>query len=160
MTVGSHELDIVPVTLRRAQAFVAEHHRHNSAPRGHKFSIGLARGDELVGVLICGRPIARSFDDGFTIEVARTCLIDGVGNGNSMLYGAAWKAARAMGYRRIITYTQQGESGSSLRAAGYRVIAERPARASWAESSVKLRDIRDPVGSGGFARTLWDKTAE
>jgi len=73
-----------------------------------------------------------------------------------MLYGAAWRAAKALGYRRLITYTQAGESGSSLRAAGWRVVAEREARASWAQSSVALRHLRDPEGMGGVQRSLWE----
>jgi hypothetical protein len=72
-----------------------------------------------------------------------------------MLYAAARRAAAAMGYVRVITYTQEGESGASLRAAGYRVDAVLLARGSWAESSAALRDIRDPNGSGGIARTRW-----
>lgn len=103
-----------------------------------------------------GRPVARHYDDGWTAEVNRSCVLDGVPNANSMLYGAAWRAAKAMGYRRLITYTQDGESGASLRGAGWRVVAERKARKSWAESSVALRDSRDPVGSGGVQRTLWE----
>ena len=61
-----------------------------------------------------------------------------------------------MGYRRIITYTQEGESGASLKAAGYRKIRVLPARGSWAASSVALRSLRDPVGAGGVERALWE----
>jgi hypothetical protein len=102
-----------------------------------------------------GRPIARAFDDGRTLEVNRTAT-DGTPNANSALYGAAWRAAKALGYLRLITYTQAGESGASLRGAGWRVIAERPARASWSASSVTLRHLRHPVGAGGVERTLWE----
>jgi hypothetical protein len=150
-------MNLVPVTFREAAAFVTRHHRHNKAPRGMKFCIGLERDGELVGVAVVGRPIARHLDDGFTAEVNRTCVLDDVPNGNSMLYGAAWRAARALGYRRLITYTQASESGVSLRAAGWRLIAERAARKSWAESSVLLRGIRDPVGNGNIQRTLWEQ---
>lgn len=149
-------LTIVPLTFRQASAFVAEHHRHNSPPRGHKFSIGLRdETGKLRGVAMVGRPVARHFDDGYTAEVNRTCT-DGCHNANSALYGAAWRAVKAMGYRRLITYTQADESGVSLRAAGWRVVAERPARKSWADSSVLMHDLRDPVGSGGVDRTLWE----
>jgi hypothetical protein len=48
----------------------------------------------------------------------------GVRNANSMLLGAAWRAARAMGYRTLTTYTQHGESGASLRAVGFTRVAE------------------------------------
>lgn len=109
----------------------------------------------MVGVATAGRPIARHFDDGLTLEVNRTCT-DGTRNVNSLLYGAIWRAAKAMGYRRCITYTQADESGASLRAAGWVRVKELPPRAGWAESSQKLRDKRDPVGNGGVARVLWE----
>lgn len=72
-----------------------------------------------------------------------------------MLYGATWRAAKAMGYLRAYTYTQHDESGASLRAAGWVRDAELEARGSWAESSVALRELRDPKGSGGVARVRW-----
>lgn len=151
-------LEIVPITFRAACAFVAHLHRHNKPPVGHKFSIGLNLGHCLVGVAMAGRPVARSFDDGFTLEVNRTCT-DGTPNANSMLYGAVWRCAKAMGYRRAITYTQAAETGASLRAAGWRKVKDLPARASWAQSSVKLRAMRDIIGNGGVDRVLWEITS-
>lgn len=152
-------MHIVPVTFRTACEFVAKYHRHNAPPRGHKFSIGLADGIVLIGVAMAGRPIARHFDNGTTIEVNRTCT-DGTRNANSMLYGAVWRAAKAMGYLRAITYTQANETGASLRAAGWRRVKELPPRAGWAASSVKLRAKRNPIGTGHIARVLWEITAE
>lgn len=152
-------LTIVPVTFRAACAFVAEHHRHNKPPRGHKFSIGVCDDEgRLRGVAMVGRPVARSFDDGLTAEVNRTCT-DGCPNANSALYGASWRIASAMGYRRMVTYTQAEESGSSLTAAGWVKLRDLPARKSWVDSSIALRAIRDPVGNGGVERALWEKTA-
>lgn len=148
-------LEVVPITFRAACAFVDQHHRHNKAPRGHKFSIAIERDGELVGVVMVGRPIARAYDTGRVAEVNRTCVIDGVPNANSMLYGAAWRASKAMGYQSVITYTQHDESGASLRAAGWVSLANRRARKSWAESSVAQRELRDPVGNGGIDRVLW-----
>ena len=148
-------LEIVPVTFREACRFIAAHHRHHKPPRGMKFCLGIAADGELVGVATVGRPVARHLDDGRTLEVNRTAT-DGTRNSNSMLYGAAWRAAKAMGYRRLITYTQAGESGASLRAAGYQVIAELNPRGSWSESSVKLRHLRSDEGTGGVQRTLWE----
>lgn len=146
---------IVPITFRRACDFVRQLHRHNKPPAGHKFSIGLEVDGMLVGVAMSGRPIARHYDDGLTIEVNRTCT-DGTRNANSMLYGAIRRAAWGMGYRRIITYTQADESGASLRAAGFKAIKMLPARSGWASSSVKMKDKRDPVGNGGVDRVLWE----
>lgn len=149
---------IVPITFKDACAFVALAHRHNKPPVGHKFSIGLNDADgALVGVAMCGRPIARFFDDGFCLEINRTCT-DGTKNANSMLYGACRTIAKGMGYRRVITYTQADESGASLRAAGFVRVREILPRASWADSSGNhpMRIKRDPVGNGGVARVLWE----
>lgn len=143
-------LRVVPVTFADACSFVAAHHRHHKPPVGHKFSLGVAVGDVLVGVAMIGRPVARHYDDGLTLEVNRTAT-DGTPNANSMLYGAAWRAAKALGYGRLVTYTQAGESGSSLRAAGWRVIGERPSRRGWWTPSRPRVDRNANV-----ARTLWD----
>jgi hypothetical protein len=151
-------LEVVPVTFRQACAFVAEYHRHHKPPRGHKFSIGIVdESGQLRGVAMVGRPVARAYDDGLTAEVNRTCT-DGCPNANSALYSAAWRTAKGMGYRRLITYTQQGESGSSLRGAGWRVLGERKSRGSWAESTAdeRLKAMRDVVGNGGVQRALWE----
>ncbi|HET7177369.1 MAG TPA: XF1762 family protein [Solirubrobacterales bacterium] len=115
----------MPTTLREANAFVERFHRHSGPARGHKFSVGAALGEELVGVAIAGRPIARHRDDGSTIEVLRVCVAAAAPrNTCSLLYGACWRAARAMGYRQAITYTLRTESGASLRASGFKVIGE------------------------------------
>nr|WP_236652145.1 XF1762 family protein [Streptacidiphilus neutrinimicus] len=98
-----------------------------------------------------GRPVARHLDDGQTLEVTRTCS-DGVRNANSLLLGAAWRAARALGYTRLVTYTQAEESGASLRAAGWRVVARRPPRPGWHTPSRP----REVSGSEHVARTLWE----
>jgi hypothetical protein len=145
-------LRIVPVRFQDACGFIALWHRHHQPPIGHKFSLGVAdEKDVLRGVAIVGRPVARYLDNGLTLEVTRTAT-DGTANANSILYGAAWRAAKALGYRRLITYTQQGESGASLRAAGWRVIAERPARSGWTTPSRP----RTPTGTEGIPRTLWE----
>ncbi|MGK3496990.1 XF1762 family protein [Citrobacter youngae] len=150
-------MEIVPITFKQACCFVQQLHRHNKPPAGHKFSIGLEANGMLVGVAMAGRPISRHFDDGLTLEVNRACT-DGTRNANSMLYGAVRRTAWGMGYRRVITYTQAGESGASLCAAGFVRVKELPARKGWAASSVVLRDKRDPVGNGGVERVLWEVT--
>ena len=151
------KLHVVPVTLREARDFIAQHHRHNKPPRGWKFGIGLKMGADLVGVATAGRPVARHYDDGLTLEVNRTCT-NGTPNSNSMLYGAVWRAAKAMGYKRCITYTQADETGASLRAVGWVKLKELDPRGSWgaATKDERLRAMRDPVGNGGVARVLWE----
>ena len=150
---------IIPLTWRQACAFVDQHHRHHAGTTGCKWAVGVVGDDgTLHGVALCGRPVSRHMDDGLTVEVNRTCT-DGHPNANSALYGACWRIAAAMGYRRIVTYTQEGETGASLKAAGYRKVRDLPARGSWAASSVALRSLRDPVGAGGVERALWERAS-
>lgn len=145
-------LRTVPVTFRDACGFVTMWHRHHTPPVGCKFCIGVADGDNVLrGVAIVGRPVARMLDNGLTLEVTRTAT-DGTTNANSLLYGAAWRATKALGYRRLVTYTQEGETGASLRAVGWRVIAERPARPGWTCPSRP----RNSTGAEGIPRTLWE----
>ena len=116
-------LEIVPISLAEANQYVSEHHRHHKPVVGHKFSVGCTDGENIVGVAIVGRPVARYLDDGWTLEVNRLCT-DGTRNACSMLYAAAWRAARAMGYRKIITYILDTEPGTSLRAAGWKCVGD------------------------------------
>ena len=150
-------LTVTPMDLSEANAFVEEHHRHNSPVPGAKYALAVSDESGAVrGVAIVGIPKARMLCDGWTLEVNRTCT-DGADNANSMLYGAAWRAAKAMGYRRLVTYTQQAESGASLRAAGWVKTRDLKPRKSWAESSTGARrDACDPVGTGGVARSFWE----
>ena len=115
---------ICPLTLKEANEFVRLVHRHHKPTVGGKFAIGVTDDDGTIhGVAIAGRPVSRHLDDGWTIEVNRVAT-DGTRNVCSMLYGAAWRAARAMGYRRAVTYTLPVEGGASLRASGWRLIGE------------------------------------
>lgn len=127
--VMSGSLSIVPVTITDACEFVAQHHRHSHVPRGGLFAVGCAQGGEIVGVAIVGRPVARLLQDGWTVEITRCCT-DGSRNACSMLCGACRRAAIALGYKRIVTYTLKNEGGASLRAAGFSVIADVRGR-SW-----------------------------
>jgi len=113
----------VPLTLREANAYVVRYHRHHGPARGCRFCLGAAVGEQIVGVAIVGRPVARRLDDGFTVEVLRLAS-DGTPNACSFLYGAARRAAFALGYRRCVTYILDSELGTSLRAAGYRLVGE------------------------------------
>lgn len=116
-------LDIVPITLAESNQFVLEHHRHHKPVVGHKFSIGCSDGHKIVGVAIVGRPVSRYLDDGWTLEVTRCCT-DGTRNACSMLYGAAWRAARSLGYRKVITYILDTETGASVKAANYHCVGQ------------------------------------
>lgn len=116
-------LEIVPISLKDAFMFVDNHHRHHAAPRFGLFAVAVAASGEICGVAIVGRPVARMLCDGWTAEVVRLAT-DGHRNACSKLYSAAWRAARAMGYRRLVTYTLQSEPGESLRGAGWRCVGE------------------------------------
>lgn len=118
-------LEICPMPLDEAYAFIAVHHRHHGPPQGAKFAIGcmdLKQGC-IAGVAVVGRPVARLLQNDWTLEVTRTCSAGGF-NVNSFLYGACWRAARALGYKKLITYTLQEESGASLRGAGWKCLGE------------------------------------
>lgn len=117
------DLKLIPITLAEANMFVKQHHRHHKPVVWHKFSIGVSDGEKVVGVAIVGRPVSRYLDDGWTLEVTRCCT-DGTKNACSMLYGAAWRAAKAMGYKKIVTYILESENGSSLKASGYKCIGQ------------------------------------
>lgn len=116
-------LEAQPIGLKEASAFISRLHRHHVPPRGWKFGIGANDGEKLVGVVTVGRPVARHNDDGWTAEVNRLCT-DGTKNAPSFLYAAAWRACRAMGYRRLITYILKEEPGTTLRAAGWKCLGE------------------------------------
>src|SRR5882672_7752854 len=94
-------LQVVPVTFAEANAFVTQHHRHHKKMPGAKFVLAVANVGVICGVAIVGRPVARSYDDGWTLEVNRAAT-DGTPNANSALYGATARVAMALGYRRLI----------------------------------------------------------
>jgi|TARA_R100000458_G_C8215907_1_gene201877 hypothetical protein len=120
-------LMVTPINLDEANAFVEQHHRHHKPVPGAKFCVAVSQEDEVKGVAIVGRPVSRVLDDGWTLEVNRCCT-DGTRNACSMLYATAWKAAKAMGYTSLITYTLESEGGSSLRGAGWRCVGKATTR--------------------------------
>lgn len=129
-------LVVRPITLRAANAFVEQHHRHHKPARGCIFCVSVWLDDELRGVAIVGRPLARMLQDGLTCEVLRVCT-DGTRNACSKLYATVAKAARSLGYERVITYTLPEEGGASLRAAGWTLEAD------WAGGGTWSRDGRE-----------------
>ena len=146
------KLSLAPLSFEDAAEFVRLHHRHHTPPAGHKFSIGAVAGDELVGVVIVGRPVARRRDDGRTLEVTRLCT-NGHRNACSFLYGAAARAAFALGYSRIGTYVLKSEPGTTLKAAGWKLIGETPGR-SWSVPS-RPRADKHPIEP----KLLWEYAA-
>lgn len=116
-------LTVRPITFKTASEYINKKHRHHGATVGCKFCIAAYNGEQLVGVAVCGRPVSRHWDNGVTCEINRVCT-DGTPNACSILYGAACRTARGMGYKRIVTYTLQSENGASLKASGFRYDGE------------------------------------
>ena len=145
-------LELTPVSLADANAFIAQHHRHHKPVTGHKFSIGCTLDGRLVGVAIVGRPVSRHLDNGLTLEVNRLCT-DGAKNACSMLYAAAWRAARAIGYKKIITYILDTESGSSLKAAGWKCAGLAGGK-RWTGKRRPAADLYPPQMKYRFERSI------
>ena len=133
----------VPISLVEANEFIRRTHRHHSPVIGHKFSIGAVAQNELVGVSVCGRPVARKCDHLTVLEVTRVAT-NGYRNACSFLYGKCANAAKAMGYEKIQTYTLESEMGSSLRAAGFLPAAVSPG-GSWNGGNRTGRNDSQPL---------------
>jgi hypothetical protein len=137
----------VPLSLAQANLFIDRHHRHHKPLRFHKYSIGAAEYGKLVGVCIVNRPVNLRMDDGLTLEVARLCT-DGTSNACSFLLSRAARAAAALGYERIQTYTLADESvnsyGGSLRAAGW-LFSHASKGGTWNNRS-RQRTDKHPTG--------------
>jgi hypothetical protein len=146
--------NLQPLSQKEAIAFVNEFHRHNGAPRGDVFRIGLNDSQNVIGLVMVGRPVARHNDDGYTLEVLRCCVLDGHKNACSKLYAAAWRCARNLGYTKLITYTLISETGTSLVAAGWRIIGQTQARPNgWnTPSRPRVKLDRYPTEQ----KTLWE----
>lgn len=160
---------VAPVTLAVANEFVGRLHRHSKPVVGHRFSVGveaktrLLDGPEwvLVGVAIIGRPVAPRLDDGRAAEITRVCT-DGTKNASSMLYGAARRACKALGYGPVYTYTLPEEGGTSLRAAGFVLDKEDaggPAATWHNRAGRKVEPIGDDL-FGGKWRWVAGRSAE
>lgn len=126
----TNTLEVTTIGFSEAAAFVKKYHRHCKPPIGHKFSLACYHNGNLCGVAICGRPVSRHYDNGDTIEITRLCT-NGVRNACSKLYGAACRYARKVGYKKVITYTLESETGSSLRAANFTLDAEKVGGLQW-----------------------------
>lgn len=147
-------LILTPINLDEANAFIVLHHRHHKPVPGSKFALAASAADKVVGVAIVGRPVARMSDDGWTLEVNRCCT-DGTRNACSFLYGAAWKAAKALGYRRLVTYTLPDEGGASLRGAGWKLLGLRGG-GNW---NVPSRPRIDTAEALRGQKLLWEASA-
>ena len=116
-------LEIRPISISAANAYVEQYHRHHGKKVGCRFAVGVFDGGELHGVAICSNPVARRSDDGLTLEVSRLCT-DGTYNACSILYGACARIAKEMGFKKIQTYILASENGTSLKASGWQCEGE------------------------------------
>ena len=130
-------IELRPLTLKAAREWVAERHSHHTAPVGHLWSIGAYVDDALVGCVVVSRPVAPALQEQGCLEVTRLCT-DGYPNAASRLLGAAWGAAKAMGCRRLVSYTRDDEGGTSYRAAGWLAVATTKGR-EWTSGNKEAR---------------------
>lgn len=145
-------LELQPISFKEACRFVNRYHKHHRPPMGWKFGIAVNDGERVVGVIITSRPVARHLDDGYTLEVTRCCTDGSTKNAASKLYAAAWRAARSMGYRRMISYTLEEEKGTSLIAAGYKLLYTTK-KNNWNRPNIgRLRVDKHPTGQ----KKLWE----
>ena len=148
-------MPVVPLNITEANQFVLSFHRHNKPTVGGKFALGVAFDSELVGVAIVGRPICRHLDKDGTAEVLRTCTNNKAPKGAvSKLYAACWRAWRAMGGQKIITYTLKSESGASLRGAGWAVVYESKTNNNPWNSKTRQREWQPVFGQ---LKLRWEK---
>ena len=146
---------VVPMSLREANDFVEQFHRHNKRTQcdGGKFAIGASTGDELLGVAIVGRPIARLLQDSVTAEVTRLCVKPGPPPRNnvcSFLYARCWRIWQGMGGLRMVTYTLPAEGGASLRGAGWKLIGTSKGRPEGWIHSGQARQWQPIYGQAKF----------
>ena len=144
-------MDLVPISLKDANAFVEGLHRHHKKVQGHKFSLAARKDAKIIGVCIVGRPVARGLDNGLRLEITRLCT-DGSKNACSFLYGAAARAAWALGYEAIGTYILASENGASLKASGFKFVHNVKGR-SWTCPSRPRTDKHPTVD-----KQLWEKS--
>ena len=123
-------MEVKPITLREANAYVEAFHRYHGPTVGHKWSLAAYKDGRLCGVAVVGRPTGRYLDDGHTLEVTRLCT-DGTRNACSVLYAACARRAKLEGYEKIVTFILQSEPGTSLKAAGWTLESAKAGKPKW-----------------------------
>tara|TARA_R100000455_G_C6153525_1_gene41717 strand:- start:20 stop:484 length:465 start_codon:yes stop_codon:yes gene_type:complete len=149
----------IPLTLKKANDFVTEHHRHSKRCRGHKFSIGANYEGDMIGVAMCGRPLSRRLDEQFTLEVLRVCIKEPIiKNACSFLYGRCARIWREMGGKKILTYTLEHESGSSMKAVGWKRFETQDHFKKGKYKGWKTRDKREAQSFNSSVMYRWEMT--
>ncbi|RKN09652.1 XF1762 family protein [Streptomyces radicis] len=147
------KLHLRPLTLKQANQLVAELHRHHKPVVTHRFSIGLYDENGVMhGAVIVNKPVARLTPQYKVAEVSRL-VTDGTPNACSMLYGAAARAAQAMGFERIQTYILNSEPGTSLKASGWKLEGITKAT-PWNNKTRKRNDSHPVVDKQRWGKRL------
>lgn len=156
------EITVVPITLRAANDFVAEYHRHSgrTVRNGGKFAIGAMSDGELIGIAIVGNPVSATLMDGVTAEVLRCCVSPTAPrNACSFLYGRCWRIWQQMGGRRIVTYTLATEGGASLRGAGWRIVGNVKPHKRWGNKTLSDGKPRTDQAIYAQAKFRWESAS-
>ena len=130
----AEQMKAIPIELKEANEYIDRHHRHHKPIARDKFRVACEEDGEIVGVIQVGHPVSRMLSDGMTVEVVRCCT-NGKKNVASFLYSRAARIAKEMGYKRIITYILEEESGASLKASGWHIDEEECGGGSWTRPS-------------------------
>ncbi len=145
--MSARRLEVVPIGVTEARRHVEAHHAHHHAPPGASFAAAVSDGERVVCVALVGRPVARMLDADPTCAEVTRCASDGTPHAASMCLAAARRAALALGYRRLVSYTLIGESGTSYLAAGWVVTGLVDASQGW-----HSRAGRTTIQGGGKVR--------
>jgi hypothetical protein len=146
-------LRVIPLELAQANQLVSKWHRHHKPCVGHRFSIGVIDHDGIIhGAAIVGRPVARLAGHPTQVLEVTRLVTDGTYNACSILYAAAAKAGKALGYVRIQTYILDVELGTSLKASGW-TCDGLAGGGQWKHTDGKPRRTDQPTGM----KTRWSK---
>lgn len=150
---------VAPATLAEANAWIEEHHAHHHRVPGMKFAVKVVDDDgKVLGVAVASRPVSRKLDDGLTLEVTRLCT-DRERNAGSMLLGSIGRAAQALGYHRLVSYTMERERGTVFMAAGWKAIVTTHARSYWQQREGRqlTMAVVKTKGSTDGCKVRWER---
>lgn len=145
-------LNLSPITIGDARKYVEREHSHHHAPLSALCAVSVVDGGGLiVCVSMLGRPVSRELQAQGCVEVHRVASDGTAPHAASMAIGAIARAAIALGWRRLVSYTLLGEAGTSYRAAGWCPVSVSRDGREW---SCVSRE-RGAVGQPG-AKVRWE----
>lgn len=154
------KLECKPITIKKANEFIKEHHRHHRPTTNNTGRWALAAIDfngEIQGVVIAGNPVSATYMDGYTLELTRVCAKHDSQKGTcSFLISRCSKIWRVMGGKRLITYTLDGETGASLRGAGWKAAAKVKPHKRWSNKSKVDGIARSNLPIYSMAKIRWE----